>query len=59
MREYWIVDPKNHSVEVFLPDDTGRLTINGVYMRKDIVKVNVLPDCEINLPTVFPEDDEY
>ena len=54
VREYWIVDPLNDGVEVYLPDE-GLWVINEVYTHKDKAKVTVLPGCEIDLSTVLPE----
>lgn len=53
VREYWIVDPIDKSVQVFTLED-------GHYIAKDFgavgdrVKVNVLEDCVIDLSEVFP-----
>ena len=55
VREYWIVDPLNDAVEVYLLDEEGLWVINEVYTHKDKAKVTVLPDCEIDLSTVLPE----
>lgn len=54
IREYWIVDPTDKSVQVFLLE-------NGYYVAKDFgaagdhLKVNILADCVIDLSKVFPE----
>ncbi len=53
VREYWIVDPLNRSVEVFLPDNRGVLTIDKLYTDEDIVRVNVLSGCFVELNKVF------
>lgn len=57
VREYWIVDPLNGTVNVYLPDENGRLTVSEVYTRNDIAKVTVLPGCEIDLSKVFPKEE--
>lgn len=54
VREYWIVDPENQSVQVFLLDG-GLLRIHEEYGPKDIAKVNVLDGCFIELSRVFSE----
>lgn len=56
VREYWIVDPTNKSVQVFLPDKDGKLWIHEEYYPSDIAKVNILEGCTIDLSTVFPEE---
>ena len=55
VREYWIVDPENNSVQVFLQDGSSFLKIHEDYGREDIAKVNVLDGCFIELSKVFSE----
>lgn len=55
VREYWIVDPKNKSVQVFLRDANASLYIYEEYGQKDVAKVNVLDGCFIELNKVFSE----
>lgn len=55
VREYWIVDPENRSVMVFLPDGGGTLRLYEDYGRNDVAKVNVLDGCFIELSKVFSE----
>ena len=56
VREYWIADPKNGFVTVYLPDETGRLVVSEVYTSKEKAPVTVLPGCEIDLSKVFTEE---
>jgi len=55
VREYWIVDPENRSVMVFLPDTSGSLRLYEDYAWNDVAKVNVLDGCFIELSKVFSE----
>ena len=55
VREYWIVDPENKAVQVFLQDDGGSLKLHEDYGREDVAKVNVLNGCFVELGKVFPE----
>lgn len=55
VREYWIVDPENKAVQVFLQDGDGSLKIHEDYGREDIAKVNVLNGCFVELSKVFSE----
>lgn len=55
VREYWIVDPENRSVMVFLPDSNHSFRLCEDYGRKDVAKVNVLDGCFIELNKVFSE----
>jgi Uma2 family endonuclease len=56
VQEYWIVDPENKSVLVFLMDDNGFLRVHEDYGKKDVAKVNTLEGCFIELYKVFPEE---
>lgn len=55
VREYWIVDPENRSVMVFLPDRSGFFKLCEDYGREDVAKVSVLDGCFIELSKVFSE----
>lgn len=57
VREYWIVDPLNNTVDVCLPDENGRMVVSTIYTRNDAAKVNILPGCIIDLSKVFPEEE--
>lgn len=52
VREYWIVDPENKAVQVFL-QDAGMLKICEDYGHEDVAKVSVLDGCFIELDKVF------
>ena len=54
VREYWIVDPENRSVQV-LTWTNGLLLPHEDYGREDMAVVTVLEDCQIDLRKVFPE----
>lgn len=54
VREYWIVDPENNAVQVFLHDG-GFLHITEEYGPGDVARVNVLEGCFIDLGKVFTE----
>ena len=53
VRECWIVDPSDKSVQVFVLED-GRYTAKDFGAAGDTVRVNVLKDCVIDLSEVFP-----
>ena len=55
VREYWIVDPENKAVQVFLQDGGGSLKIHEEYGPRDVAKVNVLDGCFVELGKVFTE----
>lgn len=54
VREYWIVDPDSRSVQVFVLDG-NRYVARDFGTAKDVIKVNVLEDCAIDLSQVFLE----
>lgn len=55
VREYWIADPQNKSIQVFLPDSTSIYRLHEDYSQTDIAKVNILEGCFIDLEKVFSE----
>ena len=55
VREYWIVSPEEHTVQVMLLDSSGVLQLHEVYNQDSIAKVNVLEGCFIELSKVFAE----
>lgn len=54
VREYWIVDPADKSVQVFVLED-GRYTAKDFGASGDRLRVNILEDCVVDLSQVFPE----
>ncbi|NPC91482.1 Uma2 family endonuclease [Bacillus sp. WMMC1349] len=55
VKEYWIVDPANQSVEVYLLEN-GILELNNVYSREDSVLVHILKGLTIHLKNIFPDE---
>ena len=54
VREYWIVDPTLHTVQVYVLED-GRYNAADAYTTSAAVPVEVLPGCVIDLHQVFSE----
>jgi Uma2 family endonuclease len=54
VREYWVVDPVQKTVEVHILNSGQYVTT--VYDAADEAPVSVLPGCSIKLRDVFPED---
>lgn len=52
VKEYWLVDPVNESVEVHLLND-GQYKIQGVYTKDETISVNILTGLEIYLNQIF------
>lgn len=55
VKEYWIANPEEKSVQVLLLDCYGQYRIYEFYTREQIAKVNVLEGCYIDLAKVFSE----
>lgn len=55
VREYWIVNPEDKTVQVMLHNGAGSLRIHEDYGQEDNAKVNILDDCLIDLSKVFRE----
>ena len=51
VREYWIVDPIEKTVQVYVLENGKYINIS--YSDDDIIPVHVLEGCEINLAEVF------
>lgn len=56
VREYWIVDPENKAVQVFLRDADGFLRLHEDYGQEELAKVHALEGCYIELNRLFPEE---
>ncbi|MDE6898933.1 MAG: Uma2 family endonuclease [Lawsonibacter sp.] len=54
VREYWVVNPEDRTVQVMLLKDSYLLPVED-YGREDMAKVNILEDCAIDLSKVFSE----
>ena len=54
VREYWIIDPVQQTVLVYLLED-GRYTAKELGGAGDRIQVNVLDGCFIELSEVFPQ----
>ena len=54
VREYWIVDPADKSIQVFVLED-GRYSAKDFGTAEDTLRVNVLEGCTIDLAQVFSQ----
>ncbi|MGG5252204.1 Uma2 family endonuclease [Neobacillus sp. SM06] len=52
VKEYWLVDPVNHSVEIHLLND-AQYKFQGVFTKGDTVTVNLFPDFKLDLDRIF------
>jgi Uma2 family endonuclease len=52
VREYWIVDPHNETIEVYLLQE-NRFAEQQAYTKEDMIAVSIFADCQIDLQHVF------
>lgn len=57
VKEYWIIDPANQIVEIYLLKNYS-LELHNVYNRKDSIQVQVLENLSIDLEVIFPKREE-
>ena len=53
VKEYWVVEPDQKLVSVFLLQSNGRYGRPEMYTDEDKIKVSLFPDLEIDLKPVF------
>ena len=54
IREYWIVNPNDENVNVFILDENGKFQFSGMYAGDDQIPVNIFNgDLKIDLLEVF------
>lgn len=54
VREYWIVNPNDENVNVFVLDNKGKYQLTGMFAGDDKIPVNIFNgDLEIDLTEVF------
>ncbi|WP_055666477.1 Uma2 family endonuclease [Desnuesiella massiliensis] len=51
--EYWIVSPKNHTIQVFTLNEEGYYNEPIFYFGKDAIKSNLFKDLSIELKDIF------
>jgi len=54
VKEYWIVDPYNNTVQVYLLQN-NEYRKPDIYTEEDKIKVSIFPDLEIDLTIIFKE----
>ncbi|MFZ3588752.1 Uma2 family endonuclease [Bacillus sp. DJP31] len=57
VKEYWIIDPANQVVEVYLLKNHS-LELHGVYNREETIPVQILEDLSIELALMFPKRED-
>jgi len=56
VKEYWLVDPINQSVEVHHLDNAN-YEFQGVFTQEDTVSVQILPELTLHLNEIFNKND--
>lgn len=57
VKEYWIVEPDGKFVNVFVLQENGRYGRPEMYTNEDTLHVAIFPDLEIDLKSVFPQEE--
>jgi len=55
VKEYWIVDPANGTLTVYILDKDGKYPRGKVYAGEDKFQVGIFEDLEINIEDIFKE----
>jgi Uma2 family endonuclease len=55
VREYWIVDPRNEVIEVYLLQENG-FGEQQLYTKGDMIQVSIFADCQVDLHHVFVKE---
>ena len=53
VREYWILDPDEAVLEIYLLDESGKYKRSGAFGAEDKVDMKTLPGLTIDLSAVF------
>ena len=54
MKEYWIVNPNDENVNVFVLDDNGKYQFQGIFAGNDKIPVHIFEgDLKVDLTEVF------
>lgn len=53
--EYWLVEPEEQTIEVFVLNKTDYLEPVELYSKTDIAKSTVLPGLSVDMSTIFPK----
>jgi Uma2 family endonuclease len=55
VKEYWLVEPTNSTIEVFILNQDGHFELNGVFGKEDKVTVGLFDHLIIDLEIIFKE----
>ena len=54
VKEYWIIDPERHMVQVYLLNESGQYVTDS-YADTEEIQVTILPELIINLQEIFEQ----
>ncbi|WP_144461489.1 Uma2 family endonuclease [Siminovitchia fortis] len=52
VKEYWLVDPMNNSIEIHLLNN-GIFEFHGVFTKEDTISVHIFPDLKLDLHQIL------
>ena len=55
IKEYWVVDPINEYIEVYLLEEHNEYEQADIFGREDMIKTSLFEDFEFELSEVFTE----
>jgi len=55
VKEYWVIDPLNYTVQQHSLDISGKYIASGLFTMKDHVQSDILPGFELSLAELFEE----
>ncbi|PWA13102.1 hypothetical protein DCC39_02950 [Pueribacillus theae] len=55
IKEYWIVDPNNEYIEVYLLGEHNKYEQADIFGREDRIKASIFEDFEFDLSAIFTE----
>jgi len=53
VKEYWIVNPKLYSIQIYALNNEELYEQVGVYKNNDVALSSVFPDLSVNLDDIF------
>lgn len=53
VKEYWLIHPENHVVEIFKLNDQGVYNRAEVYVNDEVVAIGLFPDIKVPLAQIF------
>ena len=55
VKEYWVVYPNDHIIQVYFLDHQGKYQRKGAYTEEEVISPVLFPDLKVDLSMVFAE----